>query len=691
MKGKRLLGSTLAAALVLVLMAGLALAQTPTGSPVGTAFTYQGQLKSNGAPYTGTCDLRFKLYDDPGAGSQIGPTQTKTSVGLTDGYLTVQLDFGSGAFAGDARWLNIEVCCPTGNCSYEPLTPRQALTAAPQAQYAKSAPWSGLSGMPAGFSDGVDNDTLYSAGTGLTLSGTTFSADTTYLQRRVSGTCTAGNAIRVVNADGTVTCQAVDANAWLLTGNAGTTPPTNFLGTTDDTALVLKVNGARALRLEPNATSPNLIGGYKDNSVTDGAYGAAIGGGGQTGYANLVTDNSGTVGGGLANQAGDNAGTVFDAADATVGGGGQNVASGLYATVGGGGENAAIGSAATVAGGGHNAASGAHAMVPGGEFNTAQGNKSFAAGFRAKATSDGSFVWADSTDVDFADVGPNTFNVRAERGAYILADNPGYGLTVYNDAHDTNGDAIDAWASTSQGDIWAAVFAYNDGTSPALYASGGGTYAGIFLGQIYTTGCVGCLLIQLGQNDGAGVLQPGDLAAVSGLAAPLAGSGQPILAVHSAAEGEAVVGVVQVRGVRAESTKDGKTLESVDRAEGDVQPGDYLFLVVYGPAQVKADASAGAIAIGTRLTAGQAGHARALQTRTIDGMVVAEAAPGVGIALEALDSGTGLISVFVTLNQREVGDEGEAHFRCVAPESSTRRLPVPAGGVRGLGPIGRDL
>jgi len=112
-----------------------------------------------------------------------------------------------------------------------------------------------------------------------------------------------------------------------------------------------------------------------------------------------------------------------------------------------------------------------------------------------------------------------------------------------------------------------------------------------------------------------------------------------------------VVGVEHTRGVRKQSTKDSKTLESVDRADGNVQPGDYLFLVVYGPAQVKADASTGAIAVGARLTAAsRSGYARALQTRTLDGMVVAEAAPTVGIALGPLVSGTGLIPVLVTLH-----------------------------------------
>ena len=77
---------------------------------------------------------------------------------------------------------------------------------------------------------------------------------------------------------------------WSLTGNAGTTPGTHFLGTTDEVSLTLAVNGAAALRLEPNATSPNVIGGYSGNTVTSGVVGATIGGGGASGSANNVTD-----------------------------------------------------------------------------------------------------------------------------------------------------------------------------------------------------------------------------------------------------------------------------------------------------------------------------------------------------------------------------------------------------------------
>lgn len=43
-------------------------------------------------------------------------------------------------------------------------------------------------------------------------------------------------------------------NNWSLYGNAGATPGAHFLGTTDNQPFEIKVNGQRALRIEPAET-----------------------------------------------------------------------------------------------------------------------------------------------------------------------------------------------------------------------------------------------------------------------------------------------------------------------------------------------------------------------------------------------------------------------------------------------------
>ncbi len=171
-----------------------------------------------------------------------------------------------------------------------------------------------------------------------------------------------------------LTQSQADSRYWSLAGSAGTIPTTNFLGTIDDQPLELHVNGARALRVEPGETC-NLIGGYQGNPVSDGVVGATVGGGGSPDIPfigpNTVTDDYGTVGGGVDNQAGDHAGTTGDSVYATVSGGYSNDAMGRGSTVAGGDNNTASGHYATVGGGASNVASDFYATVSGGASNKA--------------------------------------------------------------------------------------------------------------------------------------------------------------------------------------------------------------------------------------------------------------------------------------------------------------------------------
>ncbi len=181
----------------------------PGATPLGTAFTYQGRLDRAGAPYTGSCDFLFSLFDAETEGFEIGETVAFSGLAVTGGLFTARLDFGAGAFNGDARWLELNVQCPDDVSST--TFPRQELTATPYAMYAAAAPWSGLTGVPAGLDDG-DDDTLYSAGEGLVLSTTTFSIDPAVTQRRVDELCAVGSTITSIHEDGSVDCEIDDLN-----------------------------------------------------------------------------------------------------------------------------------------------------------------------------------------------------------------------------------------------------------------------------------------------------------------------------------------------------------------------------------------------------------------------------------------------------------------------------------------------
>jgi hypothetical protein len=186
-------------------IASLCIAKTLAVPLLGSAFTYQGRLNDGGQPASGNYDLIFSLMDAETNGNSVAPAMATPNTVVQDGYFTVKLDFGPNAFDGSARWLDIVV---RTNCNclagYTTLAPRQPLTPAPHALFAvnaaqattaetansansassadtanlattantaNSVAWANITGVPAGFADGVDNDTTYMAGAGLSLSG----------------------------------------------------------------------------------------------------------------------------------------------------------------------------------------------------------------------------------------------------------------------------------------------------------------------------------------------------------------------------------------------------------------------------------------------------------------------------------------------------------------------------------------
>ena len=93
----------LAAALGIVSMLHAAAA------PVGTAFSYQGQIGDGGRPAAGRYDLRFGLYPSAIGGSPAANSVTNDNVSVSDGLFTTSVDFGRNIFDGTEYWLELGV------------------------------------------------------------------------------------------------------------------------------------------------------------------------------------------------------------------------------------------------------------------------------------------------------------------------------------------------------------------------------------------------------------------------------------------------------------------------------------------------------------------------------------------------------------------------------------------------------
>ncbi len=500
---------------VLAFVSSCAFAQVPG------VINYQGRVVVNGTNFTGTGQFQFALVNGAGGATLWSNGTSAVSVPVDKGLYAVLLGdaalpnmtvIPAGVFANSDVRLRVWF---DGGSGLQQLSPDQRIAAVGYALVAATVPASGITGT---LSDGQlsPNVALLTGSprfTG-TVSATAFAGNGAGLTNVVAlGVSAVSNANIVAGAitgdkiaNGTITGAKIAAGTitsanlseqtlsntfWRLSGNAGTFSGTHFLGTTDNQALEIKVNSARALRIEPNnAGAPNLIGGASVNTVAASVIGATIGGGGATdisgtAYTNRVDASFGTIGGGKANRidsssvdstigGGSYNSILTDVSEATLGGGYQNsiqtmadyatlgggyqnsIYHGAYGTtLGGGYNNSILGNAfaatlgggyqnriqtnatratlsggglntvqtnahyATIGGGFGNIAGGQYATVPGGQYNSATGTASFAAGRRARALHDGTFVWGDATDADFRSMTSNQFVIRASGGVGI--------------------------------------------------------------------------------------------------------------------------------------------------------------------------------------------------------------------------------------------------------------------------------
>ncbi|MEZ4713777.1 MAG: hypothetical protein R3A44_41700 [Caldilineaceae bacterium] len=124
-----------------------------------TVVSYQGYLTdSSGNPLEGAVTLKFTLYDAAEGGNNLW-SETQSNVPVTQGRFAVELGsqtpLNAELFEDSSRYLKVSVD-QNNNGAFTDL-PRQKLTSTPYALRASSVDWSGITNMPSGFADGIDD------------------------------------------------------------------------------------------------------------------------------------------------------------------------------------------------------------------------------------------------------------------------------------------------------------------------------------------------------------------------------------------------------------------------------------------------------------------------------------------------------------------------------------------------------
>jgi len=533
----------------------------PAGTTNPTSVLYQGYITVGSTPHHGTGYFKFAIVNAAGNitywsndGTSTGGSQPGASVSLSvgNGYFTVLLGDTSlsgmsqtlnpTVFASSSRYLRLWFATSaSGSFTQLSLVP---IAAAPYALNAETL-------------DGYDSDAL---------------------QRRVSGTCTSGNAIRVVNADGTVTCEPVGGGAGDITAvYAGTglsgggtsgdvTLNANFAGTGSantisrsdhnhwgahwsgsGTGLWLESSSGLSLKAESQVTAISGFS-YSTSPIAATIYGENQGSGAGLGIEGYSADGIGTVGE-------------------------SDTGTGLVGVAGYGLIDQPL----------RDAIVGEHAGVYGynASYRGAGGYFTSTTGYGAYGTSyDLDGVRGVSTGGSMADngvYGMTNSPSSGEAGVYGYSSDAAKGVIgkstlgegVYGHTYYTGTEVagVRGWSQYGYGvhgapwDGYAGVYgeAYNGRGGlfrshyggPGIYAEsnwGYGAYISNTLyvnGDIIATGSKSGYVVDIVRNADEIALQPGDVVAVVGVSEPILGE-IPVMEVHRATSAmpTAVVGVV---------------------------------------------------------------------------------------------------------------------------------------------------
>ena len=670
---------------------------------VASKISYQGRLTdAGGSPLNGNYNLIFQLWDDATAGSQVGSDIPKNNVPVSNGLFTVELDVPQDAVNGQALWLRIQVGGQWLTPRQELLPVPYALSLRPGAHILGNSTDAIASVVNQELGTALYAQGAGMGVEGVGMTGVRGEGDVGVRGEGMTGVSGVSGIDQGVGIAGEATGingKGVEGVAAFGTGVVGTGESAGVKGTSTSTGVwgegVTGVYGGGALV---------GVSGYTEGDQSTGVQGTATGYGG-IGVEGNAQFGTGVIGTGETGVKGTSSVGPGVRGEGSIGvEGTSQVGDGVAGSTEGDWDTAAVrGSASGNAYGGHFTSTnstgvvaygyeGLHAEATsdvgygvhgvGAQGAGVQGDSTFGYGVSGSGQLGG--VFGTSTGLGAGVEG------RVESGSAVLGvsthgdgivgnsvtgvgvyGNTGSGMAavmgegpkgVYGKSSADGGEGVtgEGLGQLTEGVLGSSAYAHGVGG----YSSGtdGGLAIGVY-GQTNATwglatnqklyaggGCVCPTATFVGQNGDTNSLEVGDVVSISGIAPPLKGQQTPVLRVRRAtASGGGALGVVQARAaVTATGTPvlgggfdQTVTVEMPGLASGTVSPGDYLFVVVQGLVQVRADASSDAIEVGDlvgpAVTAGLVGK---LSQGTLG-------APMLGRALEPLGEGSGLIWVLV--------------------------------------------